>query len=104
MAWCRLLCFTVCIICYLKPLVARLTVAKAVVYSNEFLSRGQFSPLEPALMGVLTFEQDLETNSPVRISGKLRGLTPGKHGFHIHELGNLEDGCNGASGTVKIRT
>ncbi|KAJ8935174.1 hypothetical protein NQ318_000835 [Aromia moschata] len=32
-------------------------------------------------------------NGIVNITGTVTGLTPGNHGFHIHNLGNLEDGC-----------
>ena len=34
-----------------------------------------------------------ETNNKTLITGYIKGLTPGKHGFHIHETGDLTDGC-----------
>ena len=34
----------------------------------------------------------------VRIVGELSGLSPGLHGFHIHETGDLSDECRGAGG------
>jgi Cu-Zn family superoxide dismutase len=35
----------------------------------------------------------VELKNGVRFDINLTNLTPGKHGFHIHEAGNLEDGC-----------
>ena len=34
----------------------------------------------------------------IRIGGVLLGLTPGNHGFHIHEYGDLGDHCTAAGG------
>lgn len=33
-----------------------------------------------------------------RITGELFNLSPGLHGFHVHELGDLSDNCAGAGG------
>ena len=35
----------------------------------------------------------VESTHGVKFDINLTNLTPGKHGFHIHEAGNLEDGC-----------
>lgn len=36
----------------------------------------------------VSFKQDTP-GSPVKISGHIENLTPGKHGFHVHQYGNL---------------
>ena len=36
--------------------------------------------------------------SPLRISGSIRGLSAGPHGFHIHAEGSTADGCKAAGG------
>ncbi|XP_012251672.2 superoxide dismutase [Cu-Zn]-like [Athalia rosae] len=43
--------------------------------------------------GELMLEQRPEG---VRISGKILGLTPGLHGLHVHEKGDLRKGCASA--------
>ncbi|HUG91602.1 MAG TPA: superoxide dismutase family protein [Planctomycetaceae bacterium] len=45
--------------------------------------------------GVIEFTQ---TPRGVRIAGTIRGLTPGKHGFHIHEFGDLRSADGTAAG------
>jgi superoxide dismutase, Cu-Zn family len=44
------------------------------------------------IMGVLTLSQASE-DSPTIIEGKLKGLTPGKHGIHVCTYGNLSEGA-----------
>jgi Cu-Zn family superoxide dismutase len=43
--------------------------------------------------GVVTFTQE---GDAIHITGKITGLTPGEHGFHVHEFGDL----NSADGTA----
>lgn len=33
-----------------------------------------------------------------KITAEVTGLSPGQHGFHIHELGDLSEGCKTAKG------
>lgn len=42
--------------------------------------------------GTISFVQ--EENNPTTIEGEIKGLTPGKHGLHIHQLGDTTNGCN----------
>lgn len=44
--------------------------------------------------GQILFMQ--QPDGPTLIKGRVTGLEPGKHGFHIHEFGDLSDGCDSA--------
>ena len=46
--------------------------------------------------GTIMFKQKGE--GPTLIVGKITGLEPGEHGFHVHEFGDLSDGCASAGG------
>lgn len=46
---------------------------------------------EAKVTGEIKFTQ---SGGPIRVSGKLTGLPPGKHGFHVHVNGN----CDSADG------
>ncbi|KAL3518449.1 hypothetical protein ACH5RR_021038 [Cinchona calisaya] len=41
--------------------------------------------------GVATLNQ--EDDGPTTVNVKITGLTPGKHGFHLHEYGDTTNGC-----------
>ncbi|KAI3798370.1 hypothetical protein L1987_33644 [Smallanthus sonchifolius] len=45
-----------------------------------------------SIKGSLQFTQ--EANGVTRVRGKILGLKPGLHGFHIHALGDTTNGCN----------
>lgn len=34
-----------------------------------------------------------QTSEGVHIQGQVSGLAPGKHGFHVHALGDVSNGC-----------
>ena len=44
--------------------------------------------------GSIRFER---TAAGMRVTGTLHGLTPGAHGFHVHEFGDLSDTATGRS-------
>jgi len=40
--------------------------------------------------GVLHFTQE---GDKLRVTGEVQNLTPGQHGFHVHEFGDTTNGC-----------
>ena len=38
------------------------------------------------------------SSSAVRVTGRISGLAPGLHGLHIHESGDMSDGCRSMGG------
>ena len=45
-----------------------------------------------AVNGVVWFTQNKE-GEETTIQGEIKGLTPGLHGFHIHQYGDSTNGC-----------
>ncbi|CAG8499760.1 1584_t:CDS:2, partial [Acaulospora colombiana] len=45
--------------------------------------------------GIVKFTQEDE-NALTLIDVEIEGLTPGEHGFHVHEFGDNTDGCTSA--------
>ena len=45
--------------------------------------------------GTITFER--VDDSKVKVTGEITGLTPGEHGFHVHQFGDATDQATGKS-------
>ncbi|EFX79040.1 hypothetical protein DAPPUDRAFT_231065 [Daphnia pulex] len=49
--------------------------------------------LGETVKGVLHFDQQGDV---INVKGEVTGLTPGDHGFHVHEFGDYTNGCMSA--------
>ena len=47
---------------------------------------------------MITLFQKSGPTAPVKITGTLKGLSPGHHGFHIHQFGDTSGGCKSMKG------
>ena len=66
---------------------APLGAAVAMMYPSMY-----FGPVDRSVQGVTRFVQ-LDENTCV-VEGTIDGLTPGEHGLHVHECGDLSRGCD----------
>lgn len=55
------------------------------------------SPKNSKVKGTVVFKESVRSSNVV-IEIDLEGLSPGKHGFHIHETGNLTEDCKNCKG------
>ncbi|XP_017891067.1 superoxide dismutase [Cu-Zn]-like isoform X1 [Ceratina calcarata] len=64
------------------------------VLAEQKTARVQLTPHNAQtrnVTGELNLVQDADNS--ILITGRIRGLTEGLHGFHVHEKGDLKDGC-----------
>jgi len=82
-----------CILISAQSLIAQ---GKHTMHKNSMNNRAValITPTKGnSVHGIVTFEK---INKGVHIVAHLTGLTPGKHGFHIHEFGDItsDDGSS----------
>lgn len=68
---------------------------KVIIFFNFFFKVNKAIVLLKSsdINGTITFEKSADG---VKVSGVVNGLAKGKHGFHIHEKGDLGDDCKAA--------
>lgn len=76
-------------------------VVSCLFSHNPKASKSAICILQPShssnVSGVLKLTQ-LHASAETRITGVVKNLSPGHHGVHVHEFGDLTNGCTSAGG------
>ncbi|XP_008559147.1 uncharacterized protein LOC103579506 [Microplitis demolitor] len=72
---------------------AAVAVGKDIIATVELLPHDNINPVTG---NIRLFQSD--SGGPVTVTGTITGLTPGNHGFHIHEKGDLSNKCLSTGG------
>lgn len=65
-----------------------------IMESNQVVTAMCVLEHSDTVQGTILFRQ--QPGSPTFVVGEITGLEPGAHGFHIHEFGDLSNGCESA--------
>lgn len=76
----------------MSNLIPNLTKYQSETKSTRY-AVAVMAPNDNGVTGVVHFE---DTGNGVLIKYNITGLSDGEHGFHIHEYGDLTDGCQSA--------
>ncbi|ORX97193.1 extracellular Cu/Zn superoxide dismutase [Basidiobolus meristosporus CBS 931.73] len=75
-----------------------LTISTLTATAQEMDTDSAIAKFTAGGKGVTGTVEFIQRNEGIEIIGSVQGLPEGKHGFHIHEKGNLDDSCNAAGG------
>jgi Cu-Zn family superoxide dismutase len=90
-------------LCFLSVavvLVSQVVPAQAQLRKRETAQEGEravcvlHSIGKSEVTGVISFQQ---VGNRIHVTGKIHHLAPGKHGFHVHQYGDLSDTAKGTS-------
>ncbi|XP_044584314.1 superoxide dismutase [Cu-Zn]-like isoform X2 [Cotesia glomerata] len=80
----------------MKSIILILVLVAAAI-SEDIRATVKFYPNDATsnVAGNLILVQE-DSSGEVRITGNITGVTPGPHGFHVHQKGDLSNGCTSA--------
>jgi superoxide dismutase, Cu-Zn family len=91
---------TLCFLSVAVVLLGEAIPAHAQVGRREAAQEGEravcvlHSIAKSGVTGVISFQQ---VGNRIHVTGRIHGLAPGKHGFHVHQYGDLSDTSKGES-------
>jgi superoxide dismutase, Cu-Zn family len=91
---------TLCFLSVAVVLVGEAVPAQAQIRKRETAQEGEravcvlHSIGKSGVTGFISFQQ---VGNRIHVTGKIHGLAPGKHGFHVHQYGDLSDTAKGES-------
>ena len=88
-------------------LICVLAVGAAAQHDMQKMASGSAKAIavvypakDKTVKGLITFTQ---TENGVKVVAHLEGLTPGKHGFHVHEFGDCSAPDATSAGVISIQ-
>jgi superoxide dismutase, Cu-Zn family len=91
---------TLCFLSVGVVLIGQVVPAQAQLRKREAALEGEravcvlHSVGKSGVSGIISFQQ---VGNRIHVTGKILGLAPGKHGFHVHQYGDLSDTAKGTS-------
>ncbi|CAH0394533.1 unnamed protein product [Bemisia tabaci] len=97
----------------MQPFLILASLSAIILCGSFFIADGDFAPDNCPLRAVVVLKEDgvgakcygyvefcqsYQSYEPVFMQLNIYGLSPGLHGMHVHEKGDLRQGCNSTGG------